>query len=373
MAATCINCGKNSRLISSPLSVCARCIKADWDTVQGHISSIHATGRARFGLPSTPPRTASGLECRFCMNKCSIPAGESGYCGFRKHRQTPTRDRLEGGTDTANVSWYHDPLPTNCVADWVCPGGTGSGHPAYAHSKGPEHGYKNLAVFFRACSFDCLFCQNWHYRLESTRDANATVDDLVHAVDERTSCICFFGGDPSPQLPFSIAASARARRKNSGRILRICWETNGSMNPPLLKKMAKLSLESGGCIKFDLKAWDERLHIALCGVSNRQTLANFTALAEMTSSRQEPPPLVANTLLVPGYIDEAEVRNIASFIAELNPHIPYSLLAFHPQFMMEDLPVTSRRHAEACHEAALSAGLKRVRIGNIHLLTRDHY
>jgi hypothetical protein len=35
---------------------------------------------------------------------------------------------------------------------------------------------------------------------------------------------------------------------------------------------------------------------------------------------------------------------------------------------MPDLPVTSRNHAEACREAALEAGLKKVKIGNIHLL-----
>jgi pyruvate formate lyase activating enzyme len=296
-----------------------------------------------------------------------------GYCGHRRRRHGPHGDRIVGGTASANVSWYHDSLPTNCVGDWVCAGGTGCGYPNYAHARGPEYGYKNLAVFFRACSFDCLFCQNWQHRLDSVRGANATIDDLADAVDERTSCICYFGGDPSPQLPFSIAASARARRKNPGRILRICWETNGSMNPAMLRTMARLSLESGGCIKFDLKAWDERLHTALCGVSNKQTLENFALLAELTRSRREPPPLIASTLLVPGYIDEDEVGHIASFVARLNRDIPYSLLAFHPQFMMDDLPVTCRSHAESCLDAAFSAGMKRVRLGNINLLTKSDY
>jgi pyruvate formate lyase activating enzyme len=35
---------------------------------------------------------------------------------------------------------------------------------------------------------------------------------------------------------------------------------------------------------------------------------------------------------------------------------------------MSDMPLTSRRLAEKCREAALGAGLKRVRIGNVHLL-----
>jgi len=62
------------------------------------------------------------------------------------------------------------------------------------------------------------------------------------------------------------------------------------------------------------------------------------------------------------------VAAIAAFIASLNPDIPYSLLAFYPQHLMTDLPLTKKRVAESCREAALAAGLKRVKLGNIHLL-----
>jgi len=53
------------------------------------------------------------------------------------------------------------------VADWVCAGGTGAGYPQFAHRAGPEYGHKNLAVFYQACSFDCLFCHNWQYRSQA--------------------------------------------------------------------------------------------------------------------------------------------------------------------------------------------------------------
>jgi pyruvate formate lyase activating enzyme len=135
-----------------------------------------------------------------------------------------------------------------------------------------------------------------------------------------------------------------------------------------MEKAAALSLESGGCIKFDLKAWHRELHYALCGVSNQQTLSNFEELAKCIPKRPSPPFLIASTLLVPGYVDEQEVRNIASFIAGLNPDIPYSLLGFCPHFEMQDLPRTSIKHAERCRRAALESGLTRVKIGNVHLL-----
>jgi pyruvate formate lyase activating enzyme len=269
---------------------------------------------------------------------------------------------------SAKLSWYHDPLPTNCVADWVCPAGTGAGYPKFANRCGAEIGFKNLAVFFQGCSFNCLFCQNWHFRNETFASPLRTVDELVADSNEQTSCICYFGGDPAPQMPFSLKASKRALEKSTGRILRICWETNGCVNPDLLDQMLEIAGDSGGCIKFDLKAWDPSLHIALTGATNQRTLSNFTRAAEKFGRRRVPPLLIANTLLVPGYIDQEEIAAIAGFIAGLNPEIPYSLLAFHPQFLMSDMPTTSKKLANQCRQAAQNAGLQNVRLGNVHLL-----
>jgi pyruvate formate lyase activating enzyme len=278
-----------------------------------------------------------------------------------------------GGTKKQGlVSWYYDPLPTNCVADWVCPAGSESGYPDYSYSKGVEYGYENLAVFYEACCFDCLFCQNWHFRKSGHFKGTKSAEELAEAVRETTACICYFGGDPTPQLEHAIAASKLSLEKVKERVLRICWETNGSMQRQLLEEIARLSLTTGGCIKFDLKAFDDRLNIALCGVTNKQTLDNFRWLAQFSKQRPDPPLLVASTLLVPGYVDEEEISRIARFISSLDQNIPYSLLAFYPCFYMNDLPRTSRKHAEQAFQAAKAAGLKRVRIGNLHLLSDDY-
>jgi pyruvate formate lyase activating enzyme len=151
------------------------------------------------------------------------------------------------------------------------------------------------------------------------------------------------------------------------------------MNADLLDQALELSLQTGGCIKFDLKAADENLHRALTGVSNRRTLENFRRAARFTAQRSASlkelgrlPLLVASTLLVPGYVDVEEVRLIAEFIAEQDPEIPYALLGFHPHCFLPDLPRTSVRHAEAAEAAARGAGLTRVRVGNRHLLSRAY-
>lgn len=364
--ARCLRCRKESPLISSPLCLCVDCLRRHFEEFKPHIDAVHSGIRAAFGLPPRPPREPGGLICTLCANECRIGEGQRGYCGVRVHKD----GRLHGGGVNGGLfSSYHDPLPTNCVAAWVCPAGEECSDSRFSHSRGIERGYKNLAVFFEACTFNCLFCQNWHYRSRALDVGIKGPEAIVDDCDDKTSCVCYFGGDPTPQLVYAIHASKQAREQKKG-ILRVCWETNGSMNPGLLKSMAKLSFESGGCVKIDLKAWDNGVHYALCGVSNRQTLSNFKLLAEYRDERKgaNPPLFIASTLLVPGYIDENEVRNIARFIASLDHDIPYSLLGFHPHFQMEDLPRTSRKHAERCLKAAKEAGLRRVRIGNIHLL-----
>jgi pyruvate formate lyase activating enzyme len=77
--------------------------------------------------------------------------------------------------------------------------------------------------------------------------------------------------------------------------------------------------------------------------------------------------LTATTLLVPYYVDKIEIEEIARFISRQNKDIPYSLLVFHPDFLMTDLPVTPRTQARECLEAARRQ-LSRVNLGNTHLL-----
>ncbi|MEM3626832.1 MAG: radical SAM protein [Candidatus Bathyarchaeia archaeon] len=368
----CRLCGEKSQLISDSLGVCLKCIRGRSDEVIVITQEVHAKSRAVYGLPSKPPRDAEGVSCGVCANNCVIGVGKSGFCGLVWN----VGGRLVrfGGTPEQGVlEWYYDGLPTNCVSWWFCPGCTGRGYPKYAYKPEAEYGYYNLAVFYGACSYDCLFCQNWHHRtLSAKHKPTMSAEALAEkALDKRVSCICYFGGDPSPQMPHSLETSriALERARDERRILRICWETNGYINPRLAEKAAEYALESGGNMKFDLKAWSETLNMALCGVSNKPALENFRLIGEKYyEKRRELPVLAASTLLVPGYVDIEEVENIAQFISQISPEIPYTLLAFYPCYVMNDLPTTSRKQAIECQKAA-EKYLKNTRIGNIHLLS----
>lgn len=361
---TCSLCGIEKA--TQALGICASCLKNYPAKTLNAISNAHNS--SRYPLPDQPPRAAEGIPCRGCGNNCRPGPDEKGFCGLRINRNRRLIP-LAGTAKSGLATWYHDPLPTNCVADWVCPGGSESGYPDYSYAPSAEYGYSNLAVFLGGCSFDCLFCQNRdHHRMATNLRPLTTPEELAQAVRPDTACICYFGGDPSPQVPFVLRASHLAREKKKGSILRICWETNGNFHPRYLKAIAELSLHSGGCLKFDLKAWNANLHLVLTGTTNHRTLENFASLAAYIRKRPDPPFLVASTLLIPGYVDAEEVSSIARFIAELDPNIPYSLLAFYPRHMMNDVPVTTWEQAKTCYEAARAQGLRQVRLGNIHLL-----
>jgi pyruvate formate lyase activating enzyme len=346
---TCAVCGETSPATAGFLAICPACARTE--PAIPHALEVHRLSREAFDLPGSPPRSAGGVTCPLCGAACVIGEKERGFCGLR----TVERGRLRhlGGTASRGIlHWYRDPLPTNCVADWVCSGSA-------------QRGRHNLAVFYASCTFDCLFCQNCQFRqIDLRKSRGTTARRLADAATAATYCVCFFGGDPSSQMPHALASA----RRLADRGVVVCWETAGSSNPALLDRALDLSLKTGGCVKFDLKAFGEPLHVTLTGVSNRPTLENFARAARRFGERPEPPPLIASTLLVPGYVTAEEVGRIARFIAAQDRRIPYSLLAFAPHFRMTDLPTTSREHAYAALAAARDAGLERVRIGNEHLL-----
>jgi len=369
----CLICGQKSSVISDRLGVCLTCIRDKPEGTIGISDHVHAESRKFFSLPPKPPTDPKGVRCGMCANDCAISIGQKGFCGLVSN-VTGHLVRMGGTPQKGVLEWYYDPLPTNCVAWWFCPGCTGAGYPRHAYASGPEHGYSNLAVFYGGCSLDCLFCQNWHYRHMSAKLTPVlTAEELASKADQHVSCICYFGGDPSVQMPHAIKTSQIALRTaaEKKRIIRICWETNGNLRKEFAQRAAELSFASGGVVKFDLKAWDDNLNRVLCGVSNRSTLKNFKMIGERYfKERPEVPILTASTLLVPGYIDIEEIEAIARFISEVDPAIPYTLLAFHPQYVMNDLPTTSRRQASECYETAKKY-LEKVRIGNLHLLSTD--
>ncbi|WP_083811641.1 radical SAM protein [Pyrococcus sp. NA2] len=336
----CKVCGYESEELSSSIGVCVNCLR------KGHLEfalKTHREWRAKVGLPTEIPK--NGVKCKLCANECSVEY--RGYCGVMINNNGRLVPKT--GFENANVSYYLDPHPTNCVAEPVCP-------------ERNNLGYYNLAVFFHACNLDCLFCQNIEHKLVEGPIVN--VDELVSvALDPKVTCICYFGGDPAPFSPYAIKVSRKVLRK---RNIRICWETNGLENPGIMREMARLSKRSGGIVKIDWKAYTPEVYQALTGVEGKKAVERIKENIKVVI--EEGAKLVVSTLVVPHYADEVEIEGIASFLASIDENIPYVLLAFYPHHLMNDVPTTSLRQMSRLYEVAKSSGLKNIFIGNYWLL-----
>lgn len=354
-------------MASEALQVCVNCLRMD-DRALEVVRERRRTWRKSMGLPPDPPKGGS-LRCNLCANECEINEGERGYCGT-----VINEAGLRPITRSWNVAtglYYLDPLPTNCVATPVCPAATCKGYPEYTEVCGPEYGRFNLAVFYGSCNMDCFFCQNFeHKRMAARGKPTMTIGSLVReALRDDVPCICAFGGDPGPWTPQLFALYRKVKERSKG-IKRMCWETNGMENEKIFMKMAETSLESGGIVKVDLKAWSPAIYEALTGVKGRdRVVQNLRNVAKLAREREEPPLLVVSTLMVPYYVDLQEIRGIAEFLASLDANIPFILLGFHPDHLAMDLPLTSKRFADEAVRIAREAGLREVYVGNQWLLT----
>lgn len=322
---SCKVCGNN--VYSKNLPVCPECARKD-DSIA---KTLHRTTNKGY------------KKCCLCSNFCDMSENSTGLCGLRGY--TKGKRFSLSSPNMAVLSYYEDPLPTNCCNAWFCRGSRLRG--------------TNLAVFYYGCNFDCLFCQNWEHK-NVRKGRKVKIEEMIEAsMIERVKCICHFGGSPEPQLPFALRFSDKVTEK---REIMICWEWNGGGRKKYVKKAAELSSDTGGTVKFDLKAWNEKLHRILTGRSNRTTLSNFATVFETA-----PEVLSATTLLVPYYVDKKEVEAIAQFIASFSHEIPYSLLIFHPDYMLMDLPITPVEQVRECYRAARKH-LKNVNVGNLHLI-----
>jgi pyruvate formate lyase activating enzyme len=374
---TCKFCGKSDKLISNVLEICRDCIlNQEKEKVKEYVLNVHKQIRKTEELPGSPPDfhdPNAKVSCKLCVNECSLGEGEISYCGLRMTNKDKSKNIPMPSRSLSYMHGYLDMNPTNCCNSWFCPAGTANGHPKYSDFPGPEIGTYSYAAFMYGCSFDCLFCQNASHKHFSRLNIKNTEDYVNEFIqNKKITCVCYFGGTPECQFLFTISASEKILEKlqqvDPKRKMRICWEWNGSGNPKHVERCMQIAIKSGGNVKFDLKSYHEILNLALCGVSNKRTYENFKFLAEKYfGTRPNVPEMSGCTLLVPGYTIAEEVEKIAQFIASINKDIPYSLLVFHPDYMMRDLPITPKKQAYKCLEVA-KKHLNNVHLGNQFLL-----
>ncbi|APV44708.1 Pyruvate-formate lyase-activating enzyme [Dehalogenimonas formicexedens] len=223
---------------------------------------------------------------------------------------------------------------------------------------------KQAYLHFRDCNLTCRGCilrkipfdsmldRNMHlYLAEPNGEASMPnryldFDGVIDAlVGLGATSVLFEGQEASldPTMPL-IARTLHQKLSTSNILL-----TNG-LNMPDLAHIDKVA--------FSLKAFDENLHLEYTGQSNRVILRNFKRIYDSGV------PMLAETVVIPGYVDADEVANLARFIASVDPGMLYHLDAYSK---VADNP-WPRATVENVEKAALAAGKY---LKNVHFLREE--
>jgi pyruvate-formate lyase-activating enzyme len=173
--------------------------------------------------------------------------------------------------------------------------------------------------------------------------------------------VTFTGGDLCCR-PEYYAAAASAIRAASPK-LHVLVETSGVA----LDRRALEVMREGGVEAFwlDIKAHDDAVHRQLTGFHNRHVLAAPALMRELGFTVE------VLTLYIPGLVETDQIARIAEGVAEVDPAIPFTLLAFFPAYRLEGARAPSFEEMMGAGRAVLAAGVRELRLGNLGVFCDD--
>ncbi|MFW9967228.1 MAG: radical SAM protein [Candidatus Thorarchaeota archaeon] len=168
--------------------------------------------------------------------------------------------------------------------------------------------------------------------------------------------VAFTGGDILCKPEFYIEATQKI--KEAAKDLWVLLETNGyGLTPKNLEAYAEGGIDA---YWLDIKAYSEDVYRKLCGTTNAHILSSVEEIMNHGFT------LEVLTLFIPGIVETDEHVKIARLIADINPAIPMTLLAFFPCYKLEapDYRAPTAHEMGQSYIAMRDEGLDNLRIGN---------
>jgi pyruvate formate lyase activating enzyme len=288
----------------------------------------HTTAAALFR-----PLHDGWLQCTACAHLCKIPPGRAGICQVRFN---------EAGTLR---------VPHGYVAALACDP---------IEKKPFFHVLPGTDAFsfgMLGCDLHCDYCQNWQTS-QAIRDPGAmaparamTADAIVtRALQSGASVVASTYNEPLITAEWAVEIFRNAKERG----LRTAFVSNGNATPEVLAFLRPWL----DFFKVDLKGFQDRSYRRLGGrlapvLESLSTLVELGFWVEVV------------TLLVPGLNDsEAELRDMARFLAGLSVDIPWHVTAFHPDYKRSRGTVTPTATLLRAAEIGRDAGLRYVYPGN---------
>lgn len=284
----------------------------------------------------------NAVTCNLCAHRCYIPAGREGICKVRQNRAgvlyTLVYDRV--------ISASIDPVEKK---------------PLFHFLPGTE-AYSVATV---GCNFHCRYCQNWEIsQLPRIREGIIPGEKLmprqIVSLALETGCKSIAYTYTEPTIFFELAYDTAKLAAAAG--LGNIFVTNGYVTPAALR-MIRPYLHAAN---IDLKSFDDKRYRRMCGAKLQPVLDSIRLTKELGIW------LEVTTVVIPGHNDsDEELRQIALFLKDVDPEIPWHLSAFFPTYKMMEVEPTDRQSLLRAWEIGKDAGLRYVYCGNLPVIHED--
>ncbi|MBI9112524.1 AmmeMemoRadiSam system radical SAM enzyme [Maridesulfovibrio ferrireducens] len=276
------------------------------------------------------------VQCRLCNHFCIIEPDNHGICGVRQNIDGSLMTKTYDLVAAINI----DPVEKK---------------PLYHFLPGTS----TFSLGTQGCNFGCEFCQNasLSQHPKSGREVTGqkvTPETLVElAISHKCKSISYTYSEPT--IFFELMQDTAKLAHDHG--LKNIIVSNGFQSPECLEELAPLI----DAANIDLKSFNNTFYKEICKGKLNPVLETLKHIKKLGWW------LEVTTLLIPGKNDEiSELKQLANFIAtELGEEVPWHISRFHPDYMMQDCPVTPMTSLTLARQAGNDAGLKYIYIGNV--------
>jgi pyruvate formate lyase activating enzyme len=275
------------------------------------------------------------VHCNLCAHRCVIKPDRRGICGVRENKDGTLYSLVYGTLIAENM----DPIEKK----------------PFFHVYPGSLSYSIATV---GCNFSCEFCQN-HEISQLPRSTlmitgrDATPKEIIaQAKKSGAKTIAYTYTEPT--IYFELAYdTAKIADKNG---LKNVFVTNGFMTAEAIDIISPYLAAAN----VDLKSFRDEFYKKQCGARLKPVLESLKKMKEMGIWVE------ITTLLIPTLNDsDEELKDIAQFIAGLGKETPWHISRFHPQFKIQNVPVTPLSSLHRAVEIGKQAGLKYVYSGNV--------
>lgn len=282
------------------------------------------------------PEKDNKVRCNLCNHRCLIKPEKRGICGVRENRDGKLYSLVYGKLVSENI----DPIEKKPMFHF-------------------QSGSTSYSIATVGCNFQCKHCQNWQisqyprlYKGPFPGEERTPEEVVQSAVLARTKSISYTYVEPTIFYEFAYDCSVLAKKQG----LKNVFVSNGYMTPEATRHLSEV-LDG---INIDIKAFTEKFYKEICKAKLQPVLDNVKLMHELGVWVE------VTTLIIPGLNDSPnELRDIARFIKDIDPSMPWHVTAFYPTYRLTDRPRTSAETLRMARDIGMEEGLLFVYEGNI--------